>query len=284
VYKLDPSGSETILHSFSNGSDGAFPSAGLAIDGSGGLFGVTYGGADGSSVFRIDADGTFHVLAQFFGNPSGDLVLDGNHVLYGTTRFGGAVNAGSVYAVSPAGTATVLYSFADKSIGFFPYAGLLRDKAGNLYGTTYSGYGNCDGTLFKLDAKTHALKTLHSCGECRLQLRLNSAMLPECWRKNTQTLWTPSCLWPVQWSRSVALGTAVGMMLYDITSSRRMQMLDPTREKTDAELKSFIDSQIADLDANNVLYAFDASRDYDPPGKPMRSRPLSCGSILLMMQ
>ena len=64
-----------------------------------------------------------------------------------------------------------------------------------------------------------------------------------------------------------ALATAVGMMLYDITSSRRMQMLDPTREKADADLKSFIDSQIADLDANDVLYAFDASRDYDPSGK-----------------
>lgn len=64
-----------------------------------------------------------------------------------------------------------------------------------------------------------------------------------------------------------ALRTALGMMLYDITSSRRMQMLDPTREKADAYLTSFIDSQIADLDANDVLYAFDASRDYDPSGK-----------------
>jgi hypothetical protein len=64
-----------------------------------------------------------------------------------------------------------------------------------------------------------------------------------------------------------ALKTALGMMLYDVSSSRKMQMLYPTGEKADAELKSFIDSDIVDSDANDVLYAFDASRDYDPSGK-----------------
>ena len=64
-----------------------------------------------------------------------------------------------------------------------------------------------------------------------------------------------------------ALRTALGMMLYDVTSSRRMQTLDPTREKADANLKTFIDSQIADMDANDVLYAFDAARDYDASAK-----------------
>jgi homoserine O-acetyltransferase/O-succinyltransferase len=64
-----------------------------------------------------------------------------------------------------------------------------------------------------------------------------------------------------------ALRTALGMMLYDVSSSRKMQMLYPTGEKADAELKSFIDSSIADSDANDVLYAFDASRDYDPSEK-----------------
>jgi len=64
-----------------------------------------------------------------------------------------------------------------------------------------------------------------------------------------------------------ALRTALGLILYDVSSSRRMQMLDPTRERADAELKSFIDSRIANLDANDLLYAFDASRDYDPSGK-----------------
>ena len=161
VYKLDTSGVETVLHSFSNSSDGAFPSAGLVIDGTGNLFGVTYGGAEGSAAFRIDAGGTFNVLALFFGNPSGDLVLGGNSLLYRTTRYGGSMDSGTVYAVSQKGTATVLYSFGPGSNGYNPYSGLLRDKAGNLYGTTYYGEGNCAGTLFKLDAKTHALTIVH---------------------------------------------------------------------------------------------------------------------------
>jgi homoserine O-acetyltransferase len=57
------------------------------------------------------------------------------------------------------------------------------------------------------------------------------------------------------------------MILYDVSSSRRMQMLNPTAEKADAALKAFIDSQIADFDTNDLLYAFDTSRDYDPSGK-----------------
>jgi homoserine O-acetyltransferase len=64
-----------------------------------------------------------------------------------------------------------------------------------------------------------------------------------------------------------ALRTALGMMLYDVSSSRKMQEVNPTREKADAALKSFIDSSLDDSDANDVLYAFDASRDYDPSGK-----------------
>jgi homoserine O-acetyltransferase/O-succinyltransferase len=64
-----------------------------------------------------------------------------------------------------------------------------------------------------------------------------------------------------------ALRTALGMMLYDVSSSRRMQMLNPTREKADAALSSFVDSAIGDSDANDVLYAFDAARDYDPSEK-----------------
>ena len=80
-----------------------------------------------------------------------------------------------------------------------------------------------------------------------------------------------------------SLRTALGMMLYDITSSRRMQMLDPTREKADANLKSFIDSQIADLDANDVLYALMRHGTTIPLGNWIRSKPQSCRSIRLMM-
>ena len=64
-----------------------------------------------------------------------------------------------------------------------------------------------------------------------------------------------------------ALRTALGLTLVEITSPIRMQRQCPTRETADAALKDFVDSRIRDSDANDVLYAWDASRNYDPSGK-----------------
>jgi homoserine O-acetyltransferase/O-succinyltransferase len=64
-----------------------------------------------------------------------------------------------------------------------------------------------------------------------------------------------------------ALRTALGLMLVEVTSPIRMQRQYPTRETADAALKEFIDSRIGDSDANDTLYAWDASRNYDPSGK-----------------
>lgn len=63
------------------------------------------------------------------------------------------------------------------------------------------------------------------------------------------------------------LRTALGIMLFEISSPIKMQQAYPTREKADARLKEFVDSLMATSDANDVLYAFDASRDYDPSSK-----------------
>jgi len=64
-----------------------------------------------------------------------------------------------------------------------------------------------------------------------------------------------------------ALRTALGLMLVETTSPIRMQRQYPTRETADAALKEFVDSRLGDYDANDVLYAWDASRNYDPSGK-----------------
>jgi homoserine O-acetyltransferase/O-succinyltransferase len=64
-----------------------------------------------------------------------------------------------------------------------------------------------------------------------------------------------------------ALRTLLGLILVEITSPIRMQRQYPTREMADAALKEFVDSRIRDSDANDVLYAWDASRNYDPSGK-----------------
>jgi uncharacterized repeat protein (TIGR03803 family) len=85
--------------------------------------------------------------------PSASLVEDSAHNLYGTTVNGGASDFGTVFEISPPGTAwteTVLYSFTGGSDGANPYSDVIFDKAGNLYGTTFAG-GSADfGTVFQL--------------------------------------------------------------------------------------------------------------------------------------
>jgi uncharacterized repeat protein (TIGR03803 family) len=102
---------------------------------------------------------SFKVLHQFKGAPSdgsqsvANLLIDAGY-LYGTTRFGGAADNGTVFRLSPAGAMTLLYSFCVQPCtgdGYQPVAGLIRDPAGNLYGTTKFGpYPQDNGTVFRL--------------------------------------------------------------------------------------------------------------------------------------
>lgn len=111
------------------------------------------------TVFKVAADGTESILYNFCpkrencpdgSQPSG-VVLDKEGNLYGTTFQGGAKVFGTVFEVSPTGTETVLYSFTQRNgDGAYPYAGLLRDKKGNLYGTTEYGGAYGHGTVFKV--------------------------------------------------------------------------------------------------------------------------------------
>jgi uncharacterized repeat protein (TIGR03803 family) len=86
--------------------------------------------------------------------PYSSLVFDGSSNLYGTTVLGGSYGCGTVFELSPAGqgwTETVIYSFQNNGKdGCEPYAGLISDAAGNLYGTTYTGGGNGAGAVFEL--------------------------------------------------------------------------------------------------------------------------------------
>jgi hypothetical protein len=86
--------------------------------------------------------------------PAGGVVLDGIGNLFGTTQGGGLYNSGTVfeltYTIGMGWTETVLYNFQNKSDGDEPTGGLLRDNAGNLYGTTYDGGSGLGGTVFEL--------------------------------------------------------------------------------------------------------------------------------------
>src|SRR2546426_2446640 len=104
----------------------------------------------GSSVV---ADGKF---------PQAGLVIDTAGNLYGATEHGGAFDCGTVFKLDTSGNETVLHSFTTSDDdGVSPLAGLIRDAAGNLYGTTWNGGAFGDGTVFKLDSSGQST-VLHS--------------------------------------------------------------------------------------------------------------------------
>lgn len=176
VFKIDTSGTESVLHSFSGNSDGANPYAGLVIDSSGNLYGTTEnGGVSGfGTVFKIDSGGTESVLHSFAGSPSDGadpkaaLTLDPDGDLYGTTFAGGSAGFGTVFELDTTNTETVLYTFTGNADGANPFGGVTRDQNGILYGTTESGgkrsgnvpslgvplldrpYGCCKGVVYAL--------------------------------------------------------------------------------------------------------------------------------------
>lgn len=164
LFKLTPSGKFTTLYSFCsapNCSDGSYPYAGVVLDKSDNLYGTTYeGGAYGfGTVFKVTPSGTETVLHSFDANgedgfyPQAGAILDSKDNVYGTTNLGGKTGVGAVYEVTASGTETILHSFNAGADGFFPYAGLVFDKNGNLYGTTQYGGSSDLGTVFELTPK-----------------------------------------------------------------------------------------------------------------------------------
>ena len=154
VFKLDVSGTETVLYTFTGGTDGGGPEAGLIRDTQGNLYGTTVGGGAATcrcgTVFKLDTAGTETVLHSFDGtdgsNPVAGLVRDAEGNFYGTASAGGALGFGTVFKLDTAGVLTVLYSFAGQADGAYPKAGSVLDAAGNLYGTASQGgnrRGNC---------------------------------------------------------------------------------------------------------------------------------------------
>jgi uncharacterized repeat protein (TIGR03803 family) len=165
VFKLDRTGKETVLHNFTGEADGAFPLAALIRDEKGNLYGTTTGGGPSNqgTVFKLDRTGKESVLYSFTGGadggyPGAGLIRDEEGSLYGTTLFGGTDGfSGVVFKLDRSGNETVLHSFTGGTYGSNPYAPLVRDSAGNIYGTAEVGgdmsctvsTGGC-GVVFKL--------------------------------------------------------------------------------------------------------------------------------------
>jgi uncharacterized repeat protein (TIGR03803 family) len=159
VFKVTPSGTETVLYSFAGGSDGANPYAGVTEGSDGNFYGTTYqGGVSGhGSVFKLTPNGTETVLYSFAGgssdgaNPEAGVTQGSDGNLYGATYLGGAGNFGTVFQLTLSGTETILHTFAGgNSDGANPSANLVQGNDGNLYGSSYTGGTNGIGTFFKV--------------------------------------------------------------------------------------------------------------------------------------
>jgi uncharacterized repeat protein (TIGR03803 family) len=171
VFKVDKNGKETVLHGFTGSPDGSITYAGLVRDAAGNLYGTTLnGGTYGfGTVFKVDKNGGETVLYSFNADngqgsyaPYGSLARDAAGNLYGTTEGGGTFGTGVVFKVDTTGAETVLYNFGSQSgDGSFPTGSVIRDAAGNVYGTTEYGGAYGFGTVFQVD-KNGNETVLHS--------------------------------------------------------------------------------------------------------------------------
>jgi uncharacterized repeat protein (TIGR03803 family) len=165
----------TVLYSFTGAEDGAYPTGGLTLDSAGNLYGTTYGydgyfgsGTTAGSVFEVSSAGHFTLLHNFGAGgaegawPFAGLVRDSSGNLYGTTSGGGSSSRGTVFKLDNQANLGVLHSFAGGKDRARPFAPLILDPAGNLYGTTADG-GTADcipagvdsrcGTVFEIPMK-----------------------------------------------------------------------------------------------------------------------------------
>jgi uncharacterized repeat protein (TIGR03803 family) len=146
VFKLSKDRVITVLHTFQGGPDGSSPQPGLLLDATGNLYGTTFQGgrSEHGIVFKISKKGKYTIVHRFSQNegknPNGGLVSDPAGNLYGTAQLGGRHDLGSVFQLTPDGGLNVLHSFRGLKDGASPLAGLIRDEAGHLFGTTVRNF------------------------------------------------------------------------------------------------------------------------------------------------
>lgn len=177
----DGSWSQRTIYTFTGGADGGQP-FGIAVSGVGRVYGTTYrhNGNYRGLVFdlaQVSALNWKQNVLYAFGSgsdgygSSGELIFDASGNIYGTTYSGGLLGNGTVFKLSANADGgwneTILYSFRGSPDGAHPYAGVIFDSAGNLYGTTEQGGSTGEGTAFQLIPNSDGSWTesvLHSFG------------------------------------------------------------------------------------------------------------------------
>jgi uncharacterized repeat protein (TIGR03803 family) len=156
AFTLWANGAFSILHSFTDGVDGATPLAGLIQASDGNFYGASLEGVNASlgTLFRMTPTGAFTHLYGFGGgddggNPLASLVQGSNGNLYGTASTGGSNGVGTVFSLSTNGLFTPLWSF-NSTNGSSPATPLVQGRDGKLYGTTAAGGTHNLGTVFSL--------------------------------------------------------------------------------------------------------------------------------------
>jgi uncharacterized repeat protein (TIGR03803 family) len=191
AFELSPSNAtwtETVLHSFGEGTDGYIPGGGLVFDAAGNLYGATFQGGPNNCIgvgcgvaFQLvpGNDGwTYDIVHAFQGRgdgvyPNTPLLIDASGNLYGSTEYGGGlgkcaagivtISCGTVYELSPGSNniwnETILHRFIGGNGGSSPDSPLIFDSAGNLYGETAQA-GSDNGRVFRLAPSTTGAWTL----------------------------------------------------------------------------------------------------------------------------
>lgn len=171
VFKLDPGGTETVLHNFTGGTDGTTPTGGLLEDKAGNFYGTaSQGGTSNAGVlFKIGAKGKYSILRTFTGAANDgkyptytSLLMDSVGALYGVTEEGGAANGGILYKLGKTGKLTILHSFMGGTTDGCNVLGIpFMDGNGNFYGTTSSCGTSSLGTVWTVSSNGNET-VLHS--------------------------------------------------------------------------------------------------------------------------
>lgn len=176
VHNPDGTWTHQVIYQFTGGTDGGNPQNRLVLDGAGNLYGTTFDGNPGATVFELspetDGSWTFHLIHTFCslakcadgtpGEGSASVTLDSHGNLYGMTSQGGNTNCffgtcGTVFKLTHlktgAWTFQLLHRFCSLencADGVFPAGGVVVDGSGKVYGTTAAGGAHGFGTVFEI--------------------------------------------------------------------------------------------------------------------------------------